>query len=179
VRLTVSDEDQDRYGRLLRYVNIGNMDAGLRQIKRGFAIARYDSRDGYGYHPRESVYIEADHASRPFACPKPRPISKPRGCWVAVTAWRGTHRAFRSQETSTVARSATRFSSLAATRTGWTPTVTALAATRRAVLKTKVTTPAAKTLARSNVTTRTLDCPQHLWPRRATIRSPRLRLRKP
>jgi endonuclease YncB( thermonuclease family) len=79
VRLTVSDEDQDRYGRLLRYVNIGNMDAGLRQIKRGFAIARYDSRDGYGYHPRESVYVEADHASGPFACPKPRPVSKPRG----------------------------------------------------------------------------------------------------
>jgi hypothetical protein len=45
VRLSVSDEDQDRYGRLLRYVNIGNMDAGLRQIKRGFAIARYDALD--------------------------------------------------------------------------------------------------------------------------------------
>jgi len=79
VRLTVSDEDKDRYGRLLRYVNIGNMDAGLRQIKRGFAIARYDSRDGYGYHPREAVYIRADHASKPFTCPKPKPALKPRG----------------------------------------------------------------------------------------------------
>ena len=74
VRLTVSDEDQDRYGRWLRYVDVGAMDAGLRQIKRGFAIARYDSRDGYGFHVREPRYIAADGASRRgFSCPKPVP----------------------------------------------------------------------------------------------------------
>jgi endonuclease YncB( thermonuclease family) len=73
VRLTVSDEDQDRYGRLLRYVNIGTMDAGLGQIKQGHAIARYDSRDGYGFHPREPLYIAADNASPPFTCPTPQP----------------------------------------------------------------------------------------------------------
>jgi len=60
VTLSLSDEDHDRYGRLLRYVNIGKMDAGLRQIKAGLAIARYDSRDGYGFHPREPLYIAAD-----------------------------------------------------------------------------------------------------------------------
>jgi len=89
VRLTVSDEDQDRYGRLLRYVNIGNIDAGLRQIKRGFAIARYDSRDGYGYHPREPVYIRADHASKPFTCPNPKPAPKARGLLSAGSCMAG------------------------------------------------------------------------------------------
>jgi len=39
VRLTRSDEDRDRYGRLLRYVNVGDVDAGLRLIKNGLAIA--------------------------------------------------------------------------------------------------------------------------------------------
>ncbi len=73
VRLTVSDEDRDRYGRLLRYVNVGAQDAGLRLIKNGLAIARYDSRDGYGFHPREPVYVAADRASKNFRCPPPAP----------------------------------------------------------------------------------------------------------
>jgi endonuclease YncB( thermonuclease family) len=34
VRLRTSDEDTDRYGRLLRYVDVGKRDAGLAQIKR-------------------------------------------------------------------------------------------------------------------------------------------------
>lgn len=69
--LTVSDEDTDRYGRLLRYVDVGGLDAGLAQIKGGFAIARYDSRDGYGFHPREPRYIRADKVSEPITCPTP------------------------------------------------------------------------------------------------------------
>ncbi|HSE46321.1 MAG TPA: thermonuclease family protein [Gemmatimonadales bacterium] len=77
VRLTTSDEDTDRYGRLLRYVNVGGRDAGLRQITRGLAIARYDSRDGYGFHPRENQYIAADQASDDFACPEPKPKPQP------------------------------------------------------------------------------------------------------
>lgn len=68
VRLVRAGDDKDRYGRLLRYVDIGKTDAGLRQIKRGLAIARYDSRDGYGRHPREDAYIAADWASRDFVC---------------------------------------------------------------------------------------------------------------
>ena len=71
VRLAPSDEDRDRYGRLLRYVDIGDMDTGLRLIKNGFAIARYDSRDGYGFHPREPRYLAADAASKNYTCPKP------------------------------------------------------------------------------------------------------------
>jgi endonuclease YncB( thermonuclease family) len=68
VRLVRAGDDRDRYGRLLRYVDLGKTDAGLRQIKRGLAIARYDSRDGYDPHPREDAYIAADRASRDFVC---------------------------------------------------------------------------------------------------------------
>lgn len=76
VSLGASDEEQDQYGRLLKYVDIGKTDAGLRLIKSGLAIARYDSRDGYGYHPREPKYIAADRASQPFACaPQPVPFA--------------------------------------------------------------------------------------------------------
>jgi len=84
VRLTVSDEDKDRYGRLLRYIDVGKRDAGLRLIKNGLAIARYDSRDGYGFHPREPTYIAADRASKNFRCPsqppKPRTFSGGGNC---------------------------------------------------------------------------------------------------
>lgn len=73
VRLAHSDEDTDRYGRLLRYVDVGTVDAGLAQIKQGYAIARYDSRDGYGFHPREPAYIKADRASKRHTCRKPKP----------------------------------------------------------------------------------------------------------
>jgi len=77
VRLTRSDEDRDRYGRLLRYVDVGGIDAGLRQIRSGLAIARYDSRDGYGFHPREPRYIAADNATGNVGCPTPAPAPRP------------------------------------------------------------------------------------------------------
>jgi len=63
VALVRAGDDTDRYGRLLRYVDVARVDAGLRQIRTGQAIARYDSRDGYGAHPRENRYIAADAAS--------------------------------------------------------------------------------------------------------------------
>lgn len=73
--------DADRYGRLLRYVNLaygnlGDTDAGLEQIKAGLAIARYDSRDGYGRHDREVRYIDAD-AATPQLCPTSTTASPP------------------------------------------------------------------------------------------------------
>jgi len=77
VRLSRSDEDRDRYGRLLRYVDIGEVDAGLRLIKNGLAIARYDSRDGYGFHQREPVYVAADSAHRGLRCAAPAPRKPP------------------------------------------------------------------------------------------------------
>lgn len=56
-------DDRDRYDRLLRYLDTGDIDAGLYLIEQGLAIARYDSRDGYGRHPREGVYVAADDAT--------------------------------------------------------------------------------------------------------------------
>jgi micrococcal nuclease len=64
-------DDVDRYGRLLRYVDVRGVDAGLRQIKQGFAVARYDSRDGYGRHDREAAYVAADAASPKAGCAPP------------------------------------------------------------------------------------------------------------
>ena len=61
-------EDVDRYGRLLRYVDVGSEDAGLSLIADGWAIARYDSRDGYGRHPREDSYVRADAESEDLGC---------------------------------------------------------------------------------------------------------------
>jgi endonuclease YncB( thermonuclease family) len=61
-------EDSDRYGRLLRYVEVGSQDAGLSLISDGWAIARYDSRDGYGRHSREDTYVSADMESEDLGC---------------------------------------------------------------------------------------------------------------
>jgi endonuclease YncB( thermonuclease family) len=77
VRLGESDEDRDGYGRLLRYVDAGDVDAGLQLVREGLAIARYDSRDGYGFHPREVQYVAADRGTRPAGCPAgvPQPLT--------------------------------------------------------------------------------------------------------
>jgi micrococcal nuclease len=64
VRLTAgARDDRDRYDRILRYIDIGETDAGLDLIQQGLAIARYDSRDGYGRHPRQDTYVAADNAT--------------------------------------------------------------------------------------------------------------------
>ena len=72
-------DDRDDYGRLLRYVDGPSGDAGLVLIQEGLAIARYDSRDGYGGHPREAAYVAAD-AATPNLCsgpPTPAPAPQP------------------------------------------------------------------------------------------------------
>jgi endonuclease YncB( thermonuclease family) len=61
-------DDSDRYGRLLRYVDVGTLDVGLSLVAEGWAIARYDSRDGYGRHPREDRYVAADLAAPDLGC---------------------------------------------------------------------------------------------------------------
>ena len=57
--------EKDKYDRLLRYIEVERIDVGLKLISNGVAIARHDSRDGYGPHDRESEYIEADENSAP------------------------------------------------------------------------------------------------------------------
>jgi endonuclease YncB( thermonuclease family) len=61
-------DDMDKYGRLLRYVDVGDLDAGLEQIRAGHAVATYDSRDGYGAHPREDLYVTTDQQAPTFDC---------------------------------------------------------------------------------------------------------------
>lgn len=59
-------DDKDRYGRLLRYVDVEGRDLGLELIKGGFAVAAYDSRTSYPKHTREDSYISADESSPNF-----------------------------------------------------------------------------------------------------------------
>ncbi len=56
-------DDVDKYGRLLRYVEANGIDVNLAMIESGRAIARYDGRDGYGEHPRQTAYVAADEAT--------------------------------------------------------------------------------------------------------------------
>ena len=60
-----TSSDKDKYDRLLRYIEVEGIDVGLNLISNGFAIARYDSRDGYGPHDRESEYVSADENTAP------------------------------------------------------------------------------------------------------------------
>jgi hypothetical protein len=57
------------YGPLLRYVDVGGTNVGLDLIQGGLAVARYDSRGGYGAHPRLGQYIAADPAHPTTASP--------------------------------------------------------------------------------------------------------------
>jgi endonuclease YncB( thermonuclease family) len=54
-----SVKDYDKYGRKLRYVKVGTTDVGAKQIIYG-ARARYDSIDGYQWHPYQSTYRALD-----------------------------------------------------------------------------------------------------------------------
>ena len=67
-------DNKDHYGRILRYVEVGGVDVGLALLEQGYAISRYDSRDGYGAHPRERAYVAADEAVAATGCPAPEPI---------------------------------------------------------------------------------------------------------
>jgi len=95
VTLTRPDghHDTDDYGRLLRYVDAGGVDVGLRQIKNG-SQAKYDSTDGYDEHPRQKRYRQQDIKHRDYcanhdlrsyrpisanACPRKAPIKGNRG----------------------------------------------------------------------------------------------------
>ncbi len=74
-------DDTDKYGRLLRYVDRPDgTDAGLAQIVGGFAIARYDSRDGYGHHARQEQYVAADTGAAAHCIVEaPAPAPTPTG----------------------------------------------------------------------------------------------------
>ena len=54
LHLPEGQNEEDRYGRILRYVDTAQgVDVGLSLLTAGLAVARYDSTDGYPAHPRE------------------------------------------------------------------------------------------------------------------------------
>jgi endonuclease YncB( thermonuclease family) len=64
--------DTDTYGRKLRYVERvtrsgARIDIAKRQVVTG-SKARYDGRDGYQWHPRQSAYRGADARNPDFRC---------------------------------------------------------------------------------------------------------------
>lgn len=64
LELPAGQNAEDRHGRLLRYVDTaGGIDVGLALIEAGLAVARYDSRDGYPAHPRETTYRDSQLAT--------------------------------------------------------------------------------------------------------------------
>lgn len=63
--LPAGQNDTDRHDRLIRFVfTADGVDVGLVQLLEGHAIARYDSTDGYPWHPFEALYHNAQIAKR-------------------------------------------------------------------------------------------------------------------
>ena len=95
-----AQDDLDRYDRLLRYLDTEDgIDVGLALIETQLAIGRYDSRDGYGRHDREDLYVAADQgvidgcSTIPGGSADPNPTTTSGGGAAAVTpttsrAWR-------------------------------------------------------------------------------------------
>lgn len=68
VKLT-NRSGQDRYGRILAYVKTKDgRDIGTVMLRRGLAIARYDSLDGYGWHPKQKKYRKLDRNNGTITC---------------------------------------------------------------------------------------------------------------
>jgi len=55
-----SVDDEDRYGRWLRYVEFDGKDLGTEVLTAGLGHARYDGLDGYDNHPRQDAYRSID-----------------------------------------------------------------------------------------------------------------------
>ena len=62
-----SVDDRDRYGRHLRYVVKGKTDIAAKQIRKG-SKARYDSLDGYDWHPKQARYRALDRKKADYRC---------------------------------------------------------------------------------------------------------------
>lgn len=60
---------KDRYGRTLAYVKTrSGRDVGTAMLRSGLAIARYDSQDGYDWHPKEKKYRAIDARNGQIRC---------------------------------------------------------------------------------------------------------------
>ena len=59
----------DRYGRILAYLHTRDgRDVGTVVLRKGWAVARYDSRDGYDWHPKEATYHRLDARNGTITC---------------------------------------------------------------------------------------------------------------
>lgn len=87
-----SVQDEDAYGRLLRYIEVVrlDLDAGYAQILAARGVARYDSRDGYDEHPREDLYRSADARSEGL-CEEQKQLRERRQ-QVREEKWRAARR---------------------------------------------------------------------------------------
>jgi endonuclease YncB( thermonuclease family) len=66
----VNRSGTDRYGRILAYVKTRNgRDVGTVMLRRGLAVARYDSLDGYPWHPKQELYRSLDSTNGEIVCP--------------------------------------------------------------------------------------------------------------
>lgn len=60
---------RDRYGRILAYAQTrSGKDVGTVLLRRGLAVARYDSLDGYPRHPRQDRYRQLDAGNGTIRC---------------------------------------------------------------------------------------------------------------
>lgn len=67
----------DRYGRILAYVRTDEgWDIGTAMLRNGLAVARYDGRDGYGWHPKQRKYRRLDRQNGRIKCTKPNTPSR-------------------------------------------------------------------------------------------------------
>ena len=75
-----SVDDRDRYQRKLRYVVKGKTDIAAKQIRKG-SKARYDSRDGYDWHPKQVRYRTLDRRNSDYRCGTSSPAPVPPNPW--------------------------------------------------------------------------------------------------
>jgi endonuclease YncB( thermonuclease family) len=74
----VNRSGTDKYGRILAYIKTRNgRDIGTVMLRRGLAVARYDSLDGYPRHPKQKLYRSLDSTNGEIVCPEPAPEPTP------------------------------------------------------------------------------------------------------
>ena len=75
----VNRSGRDRYGRILAYVKTDEgWDIGTSMLRNGLAVARYDSRDGYDWHPKERKYHRLDRKNGKITCARFPRTTTPR-----------------------------------------------------------------------------------------------------
>lgn len=81
-----SVDNRDKYNRKLRYVVKGKTDIAVKQIRNG-SKARYDSRDGYDWHPRQGKYRRIDRNIADYRCGTTSSGGSTGGSYRPVSTW--------------------------------------------------------------------------------------------